>query len=120
MENSIIDLKPVQSTESNREVDKSYSSSEDTYNYDSNKSRGIVSATGVLNNDYLDQLTKSGISLVADDEEHSKIKADKINLDPEPIVIKRKNEDNIEYKQNVFIRWLQPPTPPPPAPIISK
>ena len=43
-----------------------------------------------------------------------------VNNDPNPIVIRRKNEENIEYKQNVFIRWLQPPTPPPPAPIISK
>lgn len=43
-----------------------------------------------------------------------------VNNDPNPIVIRKKNEENIEYKQNVFIRWLQPPTPPPPAPIISK
>lgn len=45
---------------------------------------------------------------------------DAVNNDPNPIVIRKKNEENIEYKQNVFIRWLQPPTPPPPAPIISK
>ena len=43
-----------------------------------------------------------------------------LNNDPNPIVIKKKNDENIVYKQNVFIRWLQPPTPPPPAPIISK
>jgi hypothetical protein len=43
-----------------------------------------------------------------------------LNNDPSPIVIKKKNDENIVYKQNVFIRWLQPPTPPPPAPIISK
>jgi hypothetical protein len=43
-----------------------------------------------------------------------------INDDQSPIIIKKPNNEQIVYKQNVFIRWLQPPTPPPPAPIISK
>ncbi len=43
-----------------------------------------------------------------------------INQDPNPIVIKKQNNEEVVYKQNVYIRWLQPPTPPPPAPIISK
>lgn len=43
-----------------------------------------------------------------------------LNEDDDPIIIKRENNEQIVYKQNVFIRWLQPPTPPPPAPIISK
>ena len=42
-----------------------------------------------------------------------------INKDSNPIVIKKTNNEEIVYKQNVYIRWLQPPTPPPPAPIIS-
>lgn len=42
-----------------------------------------------------------------------------LNEDEDPIIIKKPNNEEIVYKQNVFIRWLQPPTPPPPAPIIS-
>ena len=42
-----------------------------------------------------------------------------LNQDEDPIIIKKKNEEKLIYKQNVYIRWLQPPTPPPPAPIIS-
>jgi hypothetical protein len=43
-----------------------------------------------------------------------------LNSDSNPIVIRKENNQQVVYKQNVFIRWLQPPTPPPPAPIISK
>ena len=43
-----------------------------------------------------------------------------LNSDSQPIVIRKENNQQVVYKQNVFIRWLQPPTPPPPAPIISK
>ena len=43
-----------------------------------------------------------------------------LNHDDDPIIIKKPNTEQLVYKQNVFIRWLQPPTPPPPAPIISK
>lgn len=43
-----------------------------------------------------------------------------LNQDPNPIIIKKQNNEEVVYKQNVYIRWLQPPTPPPPAPIISK
>lgn len=43
-----------------------------------------------------------------------------ISDDSNQIVIRKKNDESIVYKQNVFIRWLQPPTPPPLAPIISK
>jgi hypothetical protein len=42
-----------------------------------------------------------------------------LNNDTNPIVIRKENNQQVVYKQNVFIRWLQPPTPPPPAPIIS-
>jgi hypothetical protein len=43
-----------------------------------------------------------------------------LNRDEDPIIIKKKSEEEpVVYKQNVYIRWLQPPTPPPPAPIIS-
>ena len=41
-----------------------------------------------------------------------------INQDPEPYRIVKPNTQNIVYKQEVKIKYLQPPTPPPPAPII--
>lgn len=43
-----------------------------------------------------------------------------INQDPDPIRIVKPNNQNIVYKQQVNIRYLQPPTPPPPAPIIIR
>ena len=44
-----------------------------------------------------------------------------INQDPSPLrIVKPNNSQNIVYKQQVNIRYLQPPTPPPPAPIIIR
>jgi hypothetical protein len=37
-----------------------------------------------------------------------------------PQVIYKPNNQEINYKQNVMIRWLKPPTPPPAAPIIIR
>jgi hypothetical protein len=37
-----------------------------------------------------------------------------------PQVIYKPNNQEIVYKQNIMVRWLQPPTPPPPAPIIIR
>lgn len=37
-----------------------------------------------------------------------------------PQVIYKPNNQEINYKQNVIIRWLRPPTPPPSAPIIIR
>jgi hypothetical protein len=37
-----------------------------------------------------------------------------------PQVIYKPNNQEIHYKQNVIIRWLKPPTPPPQAPIIIR
>jgi hypothetical protein len=43
-----------------------------------------------------------------------------INQDPNPLRILKPNNQNIIYKQQVNIRYLQPPTPPPAAPIIIR
>ncbi|CAF1583964.1 unnamed protein product [Rotaria magnacalcarata] len=37
-----------------------------------------------------------------------------------PRVIHMPNNQEVTYKQNVIVRWLKPPTPPPPAPIIIR
>jgi hypothetical protein len=37
-----------------------------------------------------------------------------------PQMIYKPNNQEIVYKQNIMVRWLQPPTPPPPAPIIIR
>jgi hypothetical protein len=37
-----------------------------------------------------------------------------------PQVIYKPNTQEVVYKQNIMVRWLQPPTPPPPAPIIIR
>lgn len=40
--------------------------------------------------------------------------------DNSPQVIYKQNNQEVVYKQNIMVRWLQPPTPPPPAPIIIR
>ena len=51
---------------------------------------------------------------------YSSSAASTINQDPDPITVRKANNQNIVYKQQVNIRYLQPPTPPPPAPIIIR
>ncbi len=41
------------------------------------------------------------------------------NTHPSQVIYKPNNQE-ITYKQNVMIRWLKPPTPPPSAPIIIR
>jgi hypothetical protein len=43
-----------------------------------------------------------------------------LNQDPVPEHIRRHNNDRITYRQDVAIRYLQPPTPPPPGPVIVR
>ena len=46
-----------------------------------------------------------------------------INYDPSPEIIRRKATDHhapIVYKQQIAVRYLCPPTPPPPAPLIIR
>jgi hypothetical protein len=41
------------------------------------------------------------------------------NTYPSQVIYKPSNQE-INYKQNIIVRWLKPPTPPPPAPIIIR
>ena len=43
-----------------------------------------------------------------------------INYDPNPEIIYRNNRDDIVYTQRVGVRYLRPPTPPPPGPILIR
>jgi hypothetical protein len=43
-----------------------------------------------------------------------------INYDPSPEVIYRDNPDDVVYTQKVGVRYLKPPTPPPPGPILIR
>jgi hypothetical protein len=43
-----------------------------------------------------------------------------LNNDPYPEIISEPNPDQITHKQNVSIRYLVPPTPPPPGPLIIR
>lgn len=42
------------------------------------------------------------------------------NADPNPEFINRPNPNQVTYQQNVAIRYLVPPTPPPPGPLIIR
>ena len=44
----------------------------------------------------------------------------KINFDPNPQIIRKNANDAVTYKQEVAVRYLRPPTPPPPGPLIIK
>lgn len=44
----------------------------------------------------------------------------KINFDPNPQLIRKQANDAVTYKQEVAVRYLRPPTPPPPGPLIIK
>lgn len=41
-----------------------------------------------------------------------------INQDVNPIIVKKRPKKKLEYVQEVTIRYLKPPTPPPPGDII--
>ena len=43
-----------------------------------------------------------------------------INIDQNPTVIRKKSNQNLFYEQEVAIRYLRPPTPPPPGEILIK
>jgi hypothetical protein len=76
----------------------------------------VVSAEELIKDSY----NPNELSLVDEKDLEKELERLNLNNDDNPIVIKKKNDEQVIYKQNVFIRWLQPPTPPPPAPIISK
>ncbi|CAF1141628.1 unnamed protein product [Adineta ricciae] len=42
------------------------------------------------------------------------------NYDPNPEIVYKENPDEIVYVQKVGVRYLEPPTPPPPEPIIIR
>jgi hypothetical protein len=81
--------------------------------------KSVVSARDLMN----DNLDLNQYTIVRGGGDNAQDQADGevevINQDSNPIVIRKQNNEEIVYKQNVYIRWLQPPTPPPPAPIIS-
>ncbi|CAM2710347.1 unnamed protein product [Rotaria socialis] len=43
-----------------------------------------------------------------------------VHNDPNPQVIVKPNPDQVTYQQNVSVRYLVPPTPPPPGPLIIR
>jgi hypothetical protein len=43
-----------------------------------------------------------------------------VNFDPDPEVIYRDNPDDVVYVRKVGVRYLKPPTPPPPEPLIIR
>ena len=43
-----------------------------------------------------------------------------LNYDPSPEIIYRDNPDKVVYVQKVGVRYLKPPTPPPPGPLVIR
>jgi hypothetical protein len=43
-----------------------------------------------------------------------------LNNDPNPEIITKSNPNHVTYQQNVSVRYLVPPTPPPPGPLIIR
>lgn len=67
-----------------------------------------------------DNFEETNVNIIKIDEPSTSQSPNPINQDPNPIRIVKPNNQNIVYKQQVNIRYLQPPTPPPPAPIIIR
>lgn len=44
----------------------------------------------------------------------------KLNYDPDPEIIYKENHQPVEYTQDIMVRYLKPPTPPPPGDIIIR
>lgn len=43
-----------------------------------------------------------------------------LNYDPQPEIVHRDNPDHVTYTRKVGVRYLKPPTPPPPGPILIR
>jgi len=50
----------------------------------------------------------------------SECSTNEINYDPNPEIIYRENPNDIIYTQKVGVRYLRPPTPPPPGPLLIR
>lgn len=71
------------------------------------------------NTSILDDFDENGNIITGSFQEYSNNSS--INQDPSPVrIVKPNNQKDVVYKQQVNIRYLQPPTPPPPAPIIIR
>ena len=81
-------------------VDRSLSSSQQTLDTEESKS-DIISD----DNDYYEQV-------ISNDPE--------LFQDPNPEIIRKEYPEQVTYKQNVSVRYLLPPTPPPPGPLIIR
>jgi hypothetical protein len=68
-----------------------------------------------------DSLSDNNSNVIKLDSPDAQFNSDSIiNQDPDPVRIVKANNQNLVYKQQVNVRYLQPPTPPPPAPIIIR
>lgn len=51
-----------------------------------------------------------GVLINKNDTQNSQFNHYKLNIEPNPEVIRKKNSQPIEYNQDITIRWLRPPT----------
>jgi hypothetical protein len=61
-----------------------------------------------------------GVLLNKNETQNSQYNHYKLNTDPNPEVIKKKSSQPIEYNQDIQVRYLRPPTPPPAGDIIIR
>ncbi|KAI3387526.1 hypothetical protein SNEBB_008805 [Seison nebaliae] len=91
-------------------------------NYDAIPSENNINLDNFTSHQHID--AKSADILLANVAQRQQNGGDasqyKINYDPNPTIIHRENTEDITYKQEVAVRYLQPPTPPIPGPIIIK
>jgi hypothetical protein len=78
------------------------------------------SSISEYNNIPINDITNQGQKTILTTDEQTFIK----NIDnqqPPPVVIRKTLPNNVvQYQQNISVRYLQPPTPPPPGPIIIR
>ena len=66
------------------------------------------------------QHTNGGSTEILTDYQQFLREHPELNNDPNPQIIVRPNPDQVTYQQNVSVRYLVPPTPPPPGPLIIR
>jgi hypothetical protein len=134
----------TQSTQSTQSSVSSYSSSNEIeLKNNQQKSPSITSILKKKNNNNSNSQTKHHVTIRENyptNEINQSVSSQKINEnqhilsnyqqfihnhpdlynDPNPEIITKPNPDHITYQQNVSVRYLVPPTPPPPGPLIIR
>jgi len=100
---------------------KSSSDNHQCYNFDRSKINDDEKTRRISFYDqYLSNEIDTNTQTKSDPYPHEVTANIPLNYDPDPEIIYRDNPNKLVYVQKVGVRYLKPPTPPPPGPIIIR